>query len=61
MKKLGISLKDSSGQIKDLGDVLDEVASKWDTFTRNEQNQLKFRLGIQQCIYELTALIAGNF
>lgn len=53
---MNISLKDSSGQIRDLGDVLDEVASKWNTFTRNEQNQLeKYRLGIQQCIYKLIA------
>ena len=40
LKKMNISLKDSSGQIRDLGDVLDEVASKWDTFSRNEQNQI---------------------
>lgn len=49
---MNISLKDSSGQIRDLGDVLDEVASKWNTFSRNEQNQistarLKVRQGIQ--------------
>lgn len=52
LKKMNISLKDSSGQIRDLGDVLDEVASKWNTFSRNEQNQistarLKIRQGIQ--------------
>ena len=56
LKKMNISLKDSSGQIRDLGDVLDEVGAKWNTFTRNEQNQLdKYRLGIQQCIYKLIA------
>ena len=56
LTKMKISLKDSSGQIRDLGDVLDEVGSKWNTFTRNEQNQLdKYRLGIQQCIYKLIA------
>lgn len=62
LKKMNISLKDSNGQIRDLGDVLDEVGAKWDTFTRNEQNQLdKYRLGIQRCIYKLITLIAGNF
>lgn len=40
LKKMNISLKDSSGQIRNLGDVLDEVASKWNTFSRNEQNQI---------------------
>lgn len=62
---MNISLKDSSGQIRNLGDVLDEVASKWNTFSRNEQNQistaqLKIRQGIQQCIYKLITLIAGR-
>ena len=65
LKKMNISLKDSSGQIRDLGDVLDEVASKWNTFSRNEQNQistarLRVRQGIQQCIYKLTTLTAGR-
>lgn len=40
MTKLGLSLKDGEGQIRDLGEVLDEVGAKWNTFTRNEQNQL---------------------
>ena len=62
---MNISLKDSSGQIRDLGDVLDEVASKWNTFSRNERNQistarLKVRQGIQKCIYKLTTLTAGR-
>ena len=58
---MNISLKDSSGQIRDLGDVLDEVGAKWDTFTRNEQNQLnKYRLGTQQCVCKFITLIAGK-
>lgn len=40
MTKLGLSLKDSNGQIRDLGDVLDEVGAKWNTYNRNQQNQL---------------------
>lgn len=40
LSSVGLSLKDEEGQIRDLGDVLDEVAAKWDTYTRNQQNQI---------------------
>lgn len=46
---MNISLKDSNGQIRDLGDVLDEVASKWDTFSRNEQNQISTAIAGEMC------------
>ena len=49
LKKMNISLKDSSGQIRDLGDVLDEVASKWNTFSRNEQNQISTAIAGEMC------------
>lgn len=40
LSSVGLSLRDESGQIRDLGDVLDEVAAKWNTYTRNQQNQI---------------------
>lgn len=40
LSSVGLSLRDESGQIRDLGEVLDEVAAKWDTYTRNQQNQI---------------------
>lgn len=40
LSSVGLSLRDESGQIRDLGNVLDEVAAKWDTYTRNQQNQI---------------------
>ena len=49
LKKMNISLKDSGGQIRDLGDVLDEVASKWNTFSRNEQNQISTAIAGEMC------------
>lgn len=40
LSSVGLSLRDESGQIRDLGDVLDEVAAQWNTYTRNQQNQI---------------------
>lgn len=40
LSSVGLSLRDEEGQIRDLGDVLDEVAAKWDTYSRNQQNQI---------------------
>lgn len=40
LDSVGISLTDTEGQLRDLDDVLDEVAARWDTFTRNQQAQI---------------------
>ena len=37
LKSVGVSLKDASGQFRDLDDVFLELASKWDTLDRNSQ------------------------
>lgn len=44
LQKYGIFMTDSQGQMRDLGDVLDEVGGKWGTMTRLEQNQLSYVL-----------------
>ena len=46
---MNISLKDSSGQIRDLGDVLDEVGAKWNTYNRNQQSQLATAIAGGMC------------
>lgn len=40
LKTVGISLKDENGIIKDSSGLLDEIAAKWDTWNRNQQNQI---------------------
>ena len=37
LKSVGVSLKDASGQFRNLDDVFLELASKWDTLDRNSQ------------------------
>lgn len=37
LKSVGISLKDTNGQFRDLDDVFLELSKKWDTLDRNTQ------------------------
>ena len=40
LTKVGLSLKDENGIIRETADVLDEVAAKWNTWNKNQQNQV---------------------
>lgn len=40
LTKVGLSLKDQNGIIKDTSVILDEVSEKWNTWNRNQQNQI---------------------
>lgn len=40
LKTVGISLLDAQGQIRDLGDVLDELGAKWESLTRNQKSYI---------------------
>lgn len=37
LKSVGVSLKDTSGQFRDLDDVFLELSKKWNTLDRNTQ------------------------
>lgn len=51
LKKVGINLRDEEGQIRDVGEVLDEVAVNWNTYTRNQQAQISTAKSLQATIY----------
>jgi TP901 family phage tail tape measure protein len=40
LRSVGISLTDFNGEVRDLGDVLDELGGKWDSLTRNQKAYL---------------------
>ena len=40
LKSVGVSLKDASGQFRDLDDVFLELSKKWDTLDRNTQRYI---------------------
>lgn len=40
LKSVGISLTDTQGEVRDLGDVLDDLGGKWQDLTRNQKSYL---------------------
>ena len=40
LKSVGVALKDSSGQFRNLDDIFNELASKWDSLDRNTQRYI---------------------
>lgn len=40
LKSVGVQLKDSAGQFRDLDDVFLELSQKWDTLDRNSQRYI---------------------
>lgn len=58
LKGEGIALRDASGQFRDFGDVLDETASRWQSFSKVSQSAIAQAfagkhdvcLNMQQCI-----------
>lgn len=48
LDKVGIKLRNSETDWRDFGDVLDEVASKWQSFNETEKNALATALGGKQ-------------
>lgn len=42
LQKYGINLVDTSGKMRDLGTIMDEIGSKWNTMSTLEQNQLAY-------------------
>lgn len=45
LKSVGVSLKDTNGQFRDLDDVFLELSEKWNTLDRNSQRyELRFSI-----------------
>lgn len=40
LNRLGISLRNTAGEFRDVGDVLDEVAGRWDELNSVQKAQL---------------------
>ena len=45
LEKVGISIKDQQGQLKDMNTILDEMMNKWDSLSRAEQVALAQTVG----------------
>lgn len=61
LKKVGINLRDEEGQIRNVGEVLDEVAASWNTYTRNQQAQISTAVaGTRQANFFRAAMADWN-
>ena len=56
MANFGVSVLDANGKLRDMGDVIEEIGSKWDTFSREAQIGLAQAMGGTRQYSNLTAL-----
>lgn len=57
LEKVGINIKDQSGQLKDMDDILDEMGSKWQTLSRDQQTALAQTVAGTRQYTQLVALM----
>jgi TP901 family phage tail tape measure protein len=50
LTKVGIKLRDSQNQFRDFGSVLDDVSSKWKSYSNVEQNQIATAIAGKQSL-----------
>ena len=55
--KVGINIKDQSGQLKDMNTILDEMGSKWNTLSKDQQVALAQTVGGVRQYTQLIALM----
>ncbi len=56
LEEVGVQVMDTSGDLRDLGEVIEEVASKWDTWTGAQQNAIAQALAGKRQYNNLLAL-----
>ena len=56
LEKVGISILDTNGDLREMGDVIEEVASKWDTWTKAQQAAIAQSLAGKRQYNNLVAL-----
>lgn len=56
MKELGINVLDASGRLRDAGEVMEEIGSKWTSMTREQQIYLAQTMAGQRQMNNLVAL-----
>ncbi len=56
LEKVGISILDTNGDLREMGDVIEEVAGKWDTWTKAQQAAIAQSLAGKRQYNNLVAL-----
>ena len=60
MADLGFNVLDQNGHLRDTGQIMEEIGSKWETLTRQQQIYLATTMGGQRQVNQLMALF-GNW
>lgn len=60
LKSVGISLKDTSGQIRDFDDIILELSSKWDTLDKNTRSYIATTAAGSRQQSRFIALMSNN-
>ena len=62
LSKVGISIKDSSGELKNMDTILDEMGNKWETLSRDQQMALAQTVaGVRQYTQLMTLMENWDF
>lgn len=62
LHKVGIEIKDTDGQLKDMDDILDEMGTKWSTWSRDTQTALAQTVaGVRQYTQLMTLMNNYDF
>ena len=56
MKQMGIDIADANGQLRNMGEVVEEIGNKWKTFSKEEQQALVQAVAGKRQYTNLTAL-----
>jgi len=56
MASLGFNVLDANGQLRDTGDVIEEIGSRWNTLSKEQQTYLARIMGGQRQITQVIAL-----
>lgn len=56
LKTIGVDVLDSSGELRDMGDIIEEVAGKWDTMTAAQKNGVAIAMAGKRQYNNLFAL-----
>jgi TP901 family phage tail tape measure protein len=59
LEKVGISIKDENGELKDMNDILDEMGEKWKTLSSDQQTALAQAVAGTRQYTQLVALMAN--
>lgn len=60
MADIGINIKDSAGEMRGVGDILDDLGAKWNTLSAEQQQNLGLQIAGKYTCQPIQKWIANN-